>query len=229
MQPANLLTLDQLNFSYGAKKVIQNLSLNMEAGRVYGIVGDNGAGKTTLFNLIAGGLQPQSGQIHYAGKPQDIAYLETDPYFYPYMTGKEYLRIIQPAHTDAIDRWNAIFELPLQEYASHYSTGMKKKLALLGVLLLDKPLIILDEPFNGLDLKSCEIIHYIIQRLRQTGKTVILSSHILETMLNNADVISFLEEGTVFRTYDKPQFHELEKLVKARFTHKVTAAIDELL
>jgi ABC-2 type transport system ATP-binding protein len=229
MEPAQVLTLNNINFDYGRQPVLQQLSLQLQAGRVHGIVGDNGAGKTTLFNLLSGNLQPQSGNITYAHGAQQIAYLETDPYFYHYMTGAEYLHIICPAGKGAIEGWNAIFELPLDQYASQYSTGMKKKLALLGVLLLDKPVIILDEPFNGLDLKSCEIIHYIIGRLKQAGKTVLLSSHILETMLNNADEISFLEGGTILQTYQKDSFAELEKTVRSKFVHQVTTMIDGLL
>lgn len=230
MEHPKIVEIKKLSFSYSSKKVLNDLSLAFEEATIHGILGDNGAGKTTLFNLIFDNLS-FTDQILFANEEdrKNIAYLETDTFFYSYMTGSEYLKLLVQFNKSDVEKWNKIFELPLNEYVHSYSTGMKKKLSILGVLLLNKKIIILDEPFNGLDLKTCEIINYIIQRLKQIGKTVILSSHILETVINNADKISFLEFGTITKTYDKTEFTSLTDFVKTKFKNNIAFEIDTLL
>jgi ABC-2 type transport system ATP-binding protein len=226
-QSENILEVKKLNFSFGAKDVLKDFSFTLKTGQVHGILGDNGAGKTTFFNLLFGTLKSSSAAIRDIDRTE-IAFLETDSYLYSHMTGMEYIQLITP-DTNSLEKWNDIFELPLHEYTHNYSTGMKKKLLLLGVLLLNKNIIILDEPFNGLDLKTCEAIHYIIQRLKAVGKTIILSSHILETVIQNADKISYLENGSILKTYDKMEFRELEELVKSKFRSNIVSKVDELI
>lgn len=222
-----ILEIKKLNFSFGTKAVLKDFSFALKKGQVHGILGDNGAGKTTFFNLLFGTLQSTSVAINELDRTE-IAFLETDSYLYSHMTGMEYLQLISP-QLESLEKWNEIFELPLNEYAHNYSTGMKKKLLLLGVLLLNKSIIILDEPFNGLDLKTCEAIHYIIQRLKAVGKTIILSSHILETVIQNADEISYLENGSILYTYGKSEFPQLEELVKSKFRNNIVSKVDELI
>ena len=229
MDNSKILTLTNLSFSYGSKLVLTNLNLSIDHATIHGILGDNGAGKTTLFNLIFDNTNVNNHIQYHQDIIKEISYLETDTFFYSYMTGFEYLKLITQFNKQEIDMWNEIFELPLKEYVHTYSTGMKKKLSLLGVLLLNKKLIILDEPFNGLDLKTCEIINYIIQRLKNLGKTIILSSHILETVINNADKISFLENGSIYKTYIKTEFEDLNVFVKSRFRDNVVSSINKLM
>jgi ABC-2 type transport system ATP-binding protein len=216
-----------LSFSFGVKEVLKDFSFVLKKGQVHGILGDNGAGKTTFFNLLFGTLKSTSTAINGIDRTA-IAFLETDTYLYSHMTGMEYIQLIS-TDTGSLEKWNEIFELPLNEYAHNYSTGMKKKLILLGVLLLNKNIIILDEPFNGLDLKTCEAIHYIIQRLKAVGKTIILSSHILETVIQNADEISYLENGSILRTYQEKEFGELEELITSKFRTNIVSKVDELI
>jgi ABC-2 type transport system ATP-binding protein len=222
-----ILEINNLNFSFGTKEVLKNFSFVLKKGQIHGILGDNGAGKTTFFNLLFGTLRSDAAGLNDIDRTE-IAFLETDSYLYSYMTGMEYIQLIS-TNIDNLEKWNEIFELPLDQYAHNYSTGMKKKLLLLGVLLLNKSLIILDEPFNGLDLKTCEAIHYILQRLKATGKTIILSSHILETVMQNADEISYLENGCILKTYGKDKFGELDELVKSKFRNNIVSKVDELL
>lgn len=225
-QSETVFEIKNLDFFFGRKKVIDNLSFTLKKGTIHGILGDNGAGKTTLFNLIFGTLQsPTLSPINR----YNIAYLETDTYFYPYMTGQEYLELISQKNTNNVSEWNTIFGLPLNEYAHNYSTGMQKKLALLGILLLNKEIIILDEPFNGLDLKTCEVINYILQRLKQVNKTIILSSHILETVIQNADEISYMEQGKIIKSFSIGEFQELEFLIRTKFRSDISTTIDGLI
>lgn len=227
-KPEIVFEIKQLDFSYGTKKVLSNFSFTARRGHIHGVLGDNGAGKTTFFNLLYGTLSTTDVSLNAINR-NEIAFLETETYVYPYITGTEYMKLINGERYEQVEQWNEIFELPLEEYVHTYSTGMKKKLLLFCVLLLNKKVIILDEPFNGLDLKTCEVIHYIIQRLKDTGKTIILSSHILETIIKNADDISYLEGGTITKTYEKSDFPALEQFVKDKFRTHIESKIDGLI
>jgi len=152
-----MLKIKNLSKKYGSKKVLDNINLNFEIGKVCGIVGANGAGKTTLFRCIAG-LESCEGIISspYLSLKDHLGYLETTPIFMSYITGWEYLKLLCSAKKIATHNFEEqnIFDLPLNQYAETYSTGMKKKLALMGVLLRKNDIIILDEPFNGVDIQS---------------------------------------------------------------------------
>ncbi|MBN3661915.1 MAG: ABC transporter ATP-binding protein, partial [Ornithobacterium rhinotracheale] len=151
-----MIKIDRLNKNFGNNEVLKDISLEFLEGNIYGIVGENGAGKTTLFRCIAG-LESYSGEILSENKPlkNHLGYLETEPFFYSRITGKEYIQLLCNARNKKvnIDEKN-IFGLPLEQYASTYSTGMKKKLALTAILLQENKYYILDEPFNGIDIQS---------------------------------------------------------------------------
>ena len=152
-----MMSITNLVKSYGSNKVLKGLTIDFNAGHIYGIVGINGAGKTTLFRCIAG-LEDYLGKITLGEKElhQATALLPTNPYFLDRLTGREYLQFIchaQQIRPPDFDKRN-IFDLPLDDYANQYSTGMKKKLALLGVLIQQKDCFVLDEPFNGVDIQS---------------------------------------------------------------------------
>lgn len=211
-----MLIIQQLHLSYKKNQVLKGLNLTLQNGQINGIVGLNGAGKTTLLNCIYGSLTPQQGTILYQNIPlksQQIAYLETQNFFYPRMTGKEYLHFFKTHNTDFdLEGWNAIFQLPLKKFVSSYSTGMKKKLAFLGILSLNRPILILDEPFNGLDLETNEVLKQIIQLLKKSGKMIIITSHILEALITICDKIHYLNHGIVESSFDKTQFDKLTKV-----------------
>ena len=153
-----MLTIKNLNLSFKENHVLKNLNLTIHKGVINGIVGLNGSGKTTLLNTICQHLKPQQGETLWENQPvniQQIGYLETNNFFYNRMTGGEYLRFFQQKNTNFnLEEWNTLFDLPLNHYVTSYSTGMKKKLAFLGILSLNRPILILDEPFNGLDLET---------------------------------------------------------------------------
>ena len=182
-----MLTIRNLQVEYKKEfPVLKGIDLSMESGKIHGLVGLNGVGKTTLLNTLYSFIRPSAGSVSYNDrslKRQDIAYLEAENYFYPYMTGREYLDLF-PAGTNGFktDNWQQLFHIPLDDITENYSTGMRKKLALLAVLKLDKPIVVLDEPFNGLDLESAHILTLILQQLRKGGKTVLVTSHVFETL-----------------------------------------------
>ncbi len=228
-----MLKINNLSVSFGGHKVLENLNLECSKGELHGILGMNGAGKTTLFRTIYGFKKKDDGTCIYENKPvssQNIGFLETENYFYSYMKGKEYLDLLSGADNNFdIEKWNQIFDLPLDDLIDTYSTGMKKKLAFLGVMALDRPILILDEPFNGVDVESNEKIFQILKRLKNRGKTILLSSHILSALTRICDKISFLKEGAVSKTYHQDEFPQLESELREMVQQNINQTLNELL
>ena len=227
-----MITINNLTISYGKnEKVINKLNLSLDENLIHGIVGLNGAGKTTLLNTLFGLKKPDAGTIQFDNEEinkKSVAYLVTENFFYSNITGKEYLSLFKNKEFD-IDQWNKLFTLPLDKIIDGYSTGMKKKLALLGVLKQDKPLMILDEPFNGLDIETCRIIRMILLRLKEKNKTVIITSHIIETLTNLCDFIHYLEAGQIKYSRDKGGFSEFEREVFDKIENENVELINELI
>ena len=212
-----MITIQGLNKHFGSIPALRNIDLSFQDGTVYGIVGENGAGKTTLFRCIAG-LEPCTGEIVSDLTPlkNHLGLLLTEPFFFAKITGLEYLRLSCNARGIAnhkIEERN-IFDLPLNQYASTYSTGMKKKLALTAILLQENQYFILDEPFNGVDIQSNIIITRIILELKKLRKTVLISSHIFSTLKETCDQIFVLKEGVLVKSVSKEKFDLLEAEMK---------------
>lgn len=212
-----MIQIENLSKSFGTNEVLKNISLNLEKGMVYGIVGENGSGKTTLFRCIAG-LEKYSGTIksEFENLKNHLGFLQTEPYFFPKITGAEYIQLLSIARNKKSVDFESrnIFDLPLHQYAVTYSTGMKKKLALTAILLQDNEVFILDEPFNGVDIHSNIIIAGIIHKLKSLGKTVIISSHIFSTLNDTCDEIHLLSEGHFVKKVVKKDFDLLEQEMK---------------
>lgn len=226
-----MITIKELNLSYGDLKVIQSLDISLEENRIHGIVGLNGAGKTTLLNAIYGLKKIDSGTITWNGSrinKRDMSYLPTENFFYSNITGKEYLSLFKNPHFE-IQEWNKLFSLPLDQVIDSYSTGMKKKLAIMAVLKQDKTLMILDEPFNGIDLETSRIVRSILLKLKEKGKTIFITSHIIETLTNLCDQIHYLEDGKIHFTKEKSEFSEFEKELYRSIEQKNSRLISDLM
>ena len=207
-----MLEVRNLNVSFKNQKVLQDFNLNLENGETIGLLGKNGAGKTTFFESLFRNVK-FSGEIILENqhlKREQISYLETENYFYPYITGKEYLSYFSEnrnsKHIQLIEK----FKLPLNKFVQDYSSGMKKKLALIGMVLLDKPVNILDEPFNGVDFEGVHILYDIIRNLKSENKIVIVSSHIIETLFHTCDKIAILQNGQIEKIYEKFEYEQLQ-------------------
>lgn len=210
-----MIAINNLIAGYGKTTVLNGLSASVAPGIVAGVVGLNGAGKTTFFNTIARLVKPHGGEITLGGKSvsaQDTGYLEAVNYFYPLLTGREYLHIFKNTNPSFdLSALQQYLKLPLDELIETYSTGMKKKLALLGMLKQDKPVYLLDEPFNGLDLETNKILELIITVLKEKHKIIFISSHILDPLLNVCDVIYHLDKGAFAHTFTKNEFGAIEQ------------------
>lgn len=209
-----MILIENLTISYTQNtKVIDGLNLSLSEGFIHGIVGLNGAGKTTLLNTLYGLKKQNDGSITFNGeklRKQDVSYLVTENYFYSNITAREYLSLFKNSNFE-IDKWNDLFSLPLDKVIDGYSTGMKKKLAILGTLKQDKSIMILDEPFNGLDIETARILRSILLKLKEKGKTIIITSHIIETLTNLCDYIHYLDKGKINYSCDKGGFDKFEQ------------------
>jgi ABC-2 type transport system ATP-binding protein len=209
-----MLNFKNLSHNYGSNQVLKNLNLSLEKGKVHGLIGLNGSGKTTLLNCLYSFIQPQSGEILWNNSPierKDISFLETQNFFYSNLSGREFLSIFQDKKGDfQADKWKGLLDLPIDEMIESYSTGMKKKLALMCILKLDRPIIVLDEPFNGLDLETNHILEKLIAILREKGKTIIITSHILGILHTVCDEIHWLKDGKIEKSFQKKEFQDID-------------------
>lgn len=223
-----MIKVEKLSKKYGKNHVLKNINVSFEAGKVIGIVGENGSGKTTFFNCITG-LESFEGSISspFKSLKDHVGFLQTESFFFAKITGEEYLQFFANARDIKIEDivGKNIFNLPLNQYASTYSTGMKKKLALTAILIQKNDFFIFDEPFNGVDIQSNIIITEIILKLKSLQKTIILSSHIFDTLAKTCDEIYVLENGCLSNKILQKDFMKLEAEMK-----KITLAnkIDRL-
>ena len=212
-----MIEVKGLSKNYGNNKVLKEINMEFSRGKVYGIIGENGAGKTTLFRCIAG-LESYNGDIISELKPlkNHLGLLLTNPFFFSKITGEEYIRLLcNSRNKKNINlEYKNIFDLPLNQYASNYSTGMKKKLAMLALLLQENDCYILDEPFNGVDIQSNIVLTEIILKLKALNKTILISSHIFSTLSDTCDEIHLLRKGEHIKSVQKEEFKLLEQEMK---------------
>lgn len=227
-----MINLHDLHIRYGKNHVIKGLNLKIMRHTVHGLVGLNGAGKTTLLNAIYGLKKMTKGEItckSAAVRKKQIAYLETDNFFYPRITGMEYLRLFRTSNPAFdIGKWNELFELPLNKLIESYSNGMKKKLAIMGVLTLDREILMLDEPFNGLDLETVQKLKRLLTQMK-SSRTILVTSHILESLLGICDSISYLNGGAIQFTKEKGDFAGIEEEIFAMHQDKIDRQIKALI
>ena len=188
---------------------VNNLDLRVRTGEVYGFLGPNGAGKTTTLRMLSGLLRPTSGTATVAGgapgSPASLAQLgamvET-PAFYPYLSGRDNLRVMARYSSVQKSRIEPVLQqVDMTDRASHkfktYSTGMKQRLGVASALLKDPQLLILDEPTSGLDPQGTVEMRELIKDLRQGGRTVLLSSHLLNEVELTCDRVGVIARGSL--------------------------------
>lgn len=228
-----MLSIEGVVAGYGERVVLDGVDLRLAPGTVHGLVGRNAEGKTTLLEAVYGFVPVRAGTVRFDGRPalpSDVGYLPTRNFFYPRITGREYLRVFQ-SRRPAFDAegWSRVFELPLDGYVETYSTGMQKKLALVGVLSLGRPVLMLDEPFNGLDLESNHVLGQLIRTLAAGGRTVLLTSHILESLTSTCGMIHLLSGGRIAGSFAEAEFDGLGERLLTEATAGKMALVERLL
>ena len=213
-----MLKIDHLTKTYGEKKAVDDLNLHIKPGEIYGFIGHNGAGKTTTLKAVVGILQFDSGEILIDGKSvrtaplackRDIAYIPDNPDLYDYMTGIKYLNFIADIFgVSAADRqarirqYADLFELTadLAQPIAAYSHGMKQKLAIIAAWLHQPKLIIMDEPFVGLDPKASHLLKGMMREVCDAGGAIFFSTHVLEVAEKLCDKVAIIKGGKLVRS-----------------------------
>ena len=213
-----MLKIEHLTKTYGEKQAVDDLSLHIQAGEIYGFIGHNGAGKTTTLKAVAGILQFDAGEIIVNGKSirtqpldckRDMAYIPDNPDLYEYMTGIKYLNFIADifgvdaqTRQERIRKYADLFELTadLAQPIAAYSHGMKQKLAIISAWLHDPKLIIMDEPFVGLDPKAAHTLKGMMRELCDAGGAIFFSTHVLEVAEKRCDKVAIIKGGKLIRS-----------------------------
>lgn len=213
-----MLHIEHLTKTYGEKKAVDDLSLHIAPGEIYGFIGHNGAGKTTTIKSVAGLLPLEAGRITIAGIDlakdplackQRMAYIPDDPQLYPFMTGMEYLNFVGDIYgvstqqrKERIATYAEAFSLTsdLGQAIGAYSHGMKQKLAVLSALLHKPRLMLMDEPFVGLDPKAAHILKELMRELCQEGGAIFFSTHVLEVAEKLCDKVAIIQNGKLIRS-----------------------------
>ena len=213
-----MLQISHLTQTYGKKTAVDDLSLEIRPGEIYGFIGHNGAGKTTTMKAVAGILQFDAGEIRIDGKSvredplackRELAYIPDNPDLYEFMTGIKYLNFIADifgvspaARQTRIADYAARFELTqdLAQPIAAYSHGMKQKLAIIAAWLHAPKLILMDEPFVGLDPKAAHLLKGMMREACAQGSAIFFSTHVLEVAEKLCDKVAIIKEGKLIRS-----------------------------
>ncbi|MEE1455823.1 MAG: ABC transporter ATP-binding protein [Oscillospiraceae bacterium] len=213
-----MLNIEHLTKIYVEKKAVDDLNLHIRPGEIYGFIGHNGAGKTTTLKSVAGILQFDAGEIYIGGdsvreKPLEckrkIAYIPDNPDLYEYMTGIKYLNFIADIfgvdaalRRERIRRYADAFELTgdLAQPIAAYSHGMKQKLAIIAAWLHEPRLILMDEPFVGLDPKAAHLLKGMMREICDRGGAIFFSTHVLEVAEKLCDKVAIIKGGKLIRS-----------------------------
>ena len=213
-----MLDIQHLTKTYGAKKAVDDLTLHIAPGEIYGFIGHNGAGKTTTLKSVVGILQFDQGEITIGGKSiktdplackRLLAYIPDNPDLYDYMTGIKYLNFIADVfgvdaqtRRERIRTYAGTFELTgdLAQPIAAYSHGMKQKLAIIAAWLHDPRLIVMDEPFVGLDPKAAHTLKGMMRQVCDSGGAIFFSTHVLEVAEKLCDKVAIIKGGRLIRS-----------------------------
>ena len=213
-----MLRIEHLTKKYGEKKAVDDLSLHIEKGEIYGFIGHNGAGKTTTIKSVVGILDFDEGEIFIDGKSvkkdsleckRVIAYIPDNPDLYEFMSGLQYLNFIsdifgveEKDRKERIEKYSTAFEIKedLASPISSYSHGMKQKLTIISALVHDPKLIIMDEPFVGLDPIASHLLKDIMREKCNEGGAIFFSTHVLEVAEKLCDKIAIIKGGKLIKS-----------------------------
>ena len=213
-----MLLIRHLTKRYGEKKAVDDLDLYIAPGEIYGFIGHNGAGKTTTLKSVAGILQFDEGEITIAGHSireeplackRLFAYIPDNPDLYEFMTGWQYLDFIADVfgvdaqtRVQRVEQYAALFELTddLPQPIATYSHGMKQKLAIISAWLHEPKLILMDEPFVGLDPKASHLLKGMMRQVCDAGGAIFFSTHVLEVAEKLCDKVAIIKGGRLIRS-----------------------------
>ena len=224
-----MLRVEELSLHYGGQRVLNNVSFSFEQGRITGLLGPNGAGKSSIFKVLAGLVRPDSGVVTKNGESLDdisdlrksCSYMIDSPAFYPYLSGRQNLQLICKVLGREKDLEKLMRLVGLDPFSKkrvkNYSTGMKQRLAIAQTMIHDVDLLLLDEPFNGLDPNGFQDLITLLRQLNEEGMTVVVSSHLLNELEQFADSFILLHDGSIALDISKKDLLKLKKKVSFVF------------
>ena len=213
-----MLRIENLTKTYGEKRAVDNLSLHIAPGEIYGFIGHNGAGKTTTLKAVVGILQFDKGEVFIKGESirknplackQKIAYIPDNPDLYEFMTGIKFVNFIadifgvpEEKRQERIRKYADLFEMTenLAQPIASYSHGMKQKLAIISAWIHEPKLIIMDEPFVGLDPKAAHILKQMMREICDEGGAIFFSTHVLEVAEKLCDKVAIIRNGQLIQS-----------------------------
>ena len=215
-----MLESKELTKKFGSKTAVDQVSVTMEPGHIYAMLGPNGSGKTTWMKMAAGLIKPTAGEVFFAGKPvglesrKEVAYMSTEPYFYSWMTigdaGKYYADFFEDFSMDRYLSMLHDMDLSEKDKIRTLSSGMVAKMKIALTLARDAKVYMLDEPFNGIDLLARDEIRAAILEAALPGKLLLLSSHLVEEMEAIADRAVFIRLGKLIEVRDLEEMRETD-------------------
>lgn len=233
------ISIEHVTKSYGGAPVVNDLSFVVKPGRVTGFLGPNGAGKSTTMKVLLGLASPNGGRatiggLSYGELPDPTgtvgASVEADA-FHPGRSGRNHLRILADATGTPLERVDEVLELVELGYAANrragaYSLGMKQRLGLAGALLCDPPVLVLDEPGNGLDPQGIRTLRNLLRSRAAAGNTVFVSSHLLGEVEQLADDVVVINQGRLVTQGSLTELQQSESLVRAASPEALQAALE---
>jgi ABC-2 type transport system ATP-binding protein len=231
----DILRVEDLSLAYGSQRVLSDISFSIKKGKIVGLLGPNGAGKSSIIKILAGLVFPETGTLYFDEKKQHhfaelrahCSYLIDAPAFYPYLSGGQNLKLINRINNVDADIDEILFKVGLadsgKKKVKHFSTGMKQRLAIAQAMLRNSPLLILDEPFNGLDPNGFQDLISLLKDLNNKGTTIVVSSHLLNELEQFADDFILLHKGAIAFHITKDELIKSKKKVAFTFEQSVNS------
>ncbi len=225
----HLIRVDGLSLSYGRQRILNDISFSFEKGKITGLLGPNGAGKSSIMKILGGLVRPDSGTLEKDGKTMrdfsglrnSCAYMIDSPSFYPFLSGMQNLELIRRISNRTVSLEQLMIRVGLdpasKKRVANYSTGMKQRLAIAQAMIRDVELLVLDEPFNGLDPNGFQDVIQLLKELNAAGKTIVVSSHLLNELEQFADSFILLHKGNIALNISKSDLRQSNKRVVLTF------------
>jgi len=235
------LKVDGLSLRYGSQQVLNHISFSFEHGKITGLLGPNGAGKSSIMKILAGLVFPDSGSVKMNGQVMtdfsrlrnSCSYMIDSPSFYPFLSGRKNLELICRILGKTVDLEGLMTEVGLEpsskKRVKNYSTGMKQRLAIAQAMVSDADLLILDEPFNGLDPNGFQDVIALLKDLNARGKTIVVSSHLLNELEQFADAFILLHNGNIALEIEKSSLLRTNKKVVFTFGEQLNKEAREFI
>ena len=236
-----VLKVDNLSLAYGKQEILRSISFSIKKGEIVGLLGPNGAGKSSIIKILAGLVFPKTGKLYFEDKNLEsfselrnyCGYLIESPSFYPFLSAAQNLNLVKKINKCDSNIDNLLEKVGLKEVGNKrvkfFSTGMKQRLAIAQSILRDPEILILDEPFNGLDPNGFQELVNLLIVLNKNGTTIIVSSHLLNDLEQFADSFILMHHGNIELNISKKELLRSNKKVAFTFENSPSGEVLEYL